>query len=214
MYVNSKSDSILELGTQDHPYRTIKAAFAELVNHYSNKNASVTIYLAEDQVFYIEDGTSYILNMTNVSITSYSENSEISNRAKLIPTQVSQPIYSKKAMLTLLSNEEIKLDDIIGQGKYTDSENLALNTIQATILVLRSNLNIDKIDFEREYIDYGKDTILLYPVYLQDKTIRLTNSDINVTGIIMNSADPFNGFFENITIDAYGLKDGFSFDIQ
>ena len=214
IYVNSRSDSLLELGTLDHPYRTTKAAFTELVNHFSNHNASVTIYLAEEQTFYIEDGTTFILNITNVSITSYSVDSKTSNKAKLIPTQIFQSTHSKKTMLNLLSNANMKLEDKINQGIYSDSENLALNTNQATILVLRSNLHIDKIDFEREYIDYGKETLLFNPVYLQDKTFELTNSDINVTGIILNSVDPLHGHFENIIIDSYALRDGFIFNIE
>ena len=214
IYVNSRSDSLLELGTLDHPYRTTKAAFIELVNHFSNHNASVTIYLAEEQTFYIEDGTTFILNITNVSITSYSVDSKTSNKAKLIPTQIFQSTHSKKTMLNLLSNANMKLEDKINQGIYSDSENLALNTNQATILVLRSNLHIDKIDFEREYIDYGEETLLFNPVYLQDKTFKLTNSDINVTGIILNSVDPLHGHFENIIIDSYALRDGFIFNIE
>ena len=46
---------------------------------------------------------------------------------------------------------------------------------------------------------------------MQDKLIQITNVDINVTGIIANGIDPFNGLFENITIDAYGLQRGMEF---
>ena len=159
----------------------------------------------------MEDATNYILNITNVTITSYSESSNALGKATIVPTKIPQPNRSKKAAFSLLVYTDLNFDEVIHEGVYSESENTNLETIQATIFVLRSNVYIDNIDFEREPVDYYEPTLLVQLVYQQDKIIQMTNIDMNITGTIMNSADPFNGVFENITIDSHGLRDGFSF---
>ena len=67
MYVNKLSPSLIELGTRIHPYRSLKSVFFELLVQYSNKDILVTIYIAEGQRHYLEDGWNYILNITNLT---------------------------------------------------------------------------------------------------------------------------------------------------
>ena len=129
IYVNSQSTSLIELGTRNHPYRSIKSAFSEIFNHYSNRDNSVIIYLAEGQRYYMEDATNYILNITNVTITSYSESLSASGRATIIPTKIPQPNRSKKAAFSLLVYTDLNFDEVIHEGVYSESENTNLETI-------------------------------------------------------------------------------------
>ena len=39
----------------------------------------------------------------------------------------------------------------------------------------------------------------------------MTNIDFNITGTISNGVDPFNGYFENVTINDYALQGGMEF---
>ena len=210
-YVDVYSESLIELGTRQYPYKSIRTLFVELINHHSNQDKSVTIYLKENQKHYMEDGTNYILNITNVTITTYTDEQAILFKAKFIPTGISQSALSQKTAFSLLSNTSLKLDDIITEGGYTESENSQLNNNRVTLYTVRSNTYIDNIDVQRDSSDIDKSTIFLYIVYLQDKIIQMTNMDINITGTIANGIDPFNGFFENITIDAYALRRGMEF---
>ena len=208
MYVDPGSKSILELGTRLHPYKSLQPAFVELLNHYSNRNTSVMIYLKENSKLYLQDGTNHILNITNVTITSYSDTSDVPSRATIVPTQIPQPTTGR-TVLHLLNNYDLKLDEVIAEGNYTDSEILLLDNSQVTFQILRSSVLIDNVNVERQPIDLLKNTLLINLIYLQDKVMSMTNMDINITGTLMNSADPFNGLFEHITIDAYGLLSGF-----
>ena len=185
--------------------------FVELLNYHSNQDKSVNIYLKENQKHYIEDSTNYIMNITNVTITTYTNEQTILLKAKLIPTRIAQSVENQKTAFSLLSNTSLMLDEVIAEGGYTDSENSQLSIGQVTLFTLRSNTYIDNIDVERDPIDIDQSTVFLYVAYLQDKIIQITNVDINVTGIIANGIDPFNGLFENITIDAYGLQRGMEF---
>ena len=166
------------------------------------------IYLKENSRLYLEDGTNHFMNITNVTISSYSDVSDISNRATIVPTFISQQITGK-TVLHLLNNFDLRLEEAITEGNYTDSEISLLNTAQVTFQILRSNVYFDNINIERESVDLHKSTLLINLIYLQDKIISMTNININITGTLMNSGDPFNGFFENLTIDAYGMSSGF-----
>ena len=186
----------------------MKSAFVELANHHSNKDKSVLIYLKENNRLYLEDGTNYIMNITNVTILSYSDNSDLLSRATIVPTEIPQ-LNTSKTVLHLLTNFDLRLDEVIAEGNYTESEITRLDTAQVTFQILRSNVYIDNVNIEREPIDLEKNTLLINLIYLQDMNMSMTNMDINITGTLMMSDDPLNGFFENITIDAYGLRNGF-----
>ena len=211
LYVDIYSESPIELGTKQYPYKSAKALFIELLNYHSNQDKSVAIYLKENQNHYIEDGTSFVLNITNVTITTYSNEDTAIFRAKLIPTRIIQSAENYKTAFSLLANTTLMLDEVVTEGGYTEAEQFALNSGAITIFTLRSNTYIDNLDVERDPIDLGQSTIFLYVAYLQDKTLQVTNVDINVTGIIANGIDPFNGLFENMTIDGYGLQRGMEF---
>ena len=42
-YVNPDSDSIIELGTIDHPYKKISYAFVEILNDHSHTDRNLTV---------------------------------------------------------------------------------------------------------------------------------------------------------------------------
>ena len=210
-YVDVYSESIIELGTRQYPYKSVSALFVELLNYHSNQDKSVVIYLKESQNHYMEDGANYIMNITNVTITTYTDEQAILFKAKLIPTRISQSAENKKTSFSLLSNFSLKLDEVISEGGYTETESSQLNDDQVTLYILRSSVYIDNIDVERDSGDFDLSSIFVYLIFLQDNTIQMTNMDINITGNIANGIDPFNGFFENMTIDTYGLRGGLEF---
>ena len=156
------SESPIELGTREYPYKSAKALFVELLNYHSNQDKSVAIYFKENQNHYIEDGTSFILNITNVTITTYSEEDSNLFRAKLIPTRVAQSAENKKTAFSLLAYTDLMFDEVVTEGGYTESERSQLNIGAITLFTLRSNTYIDNIDVERHPIDIDQSTIFLY----------------------------------------------------
>ena len=52
----------------------MRAVMSEILNHHSNQDKDIDIFVKEMTQVYIEDGTNFIINITNVRITSYSEN--------------------------------------------------------------------------------------------------------------------------------------------
>ena len=153
------------------------------------------------------------MNITNVTITSYS-NQSIVTRPKIIPTQIPQSAENKRTFFSILLNIDLKLEEVIAQGGFTNSEILPLSNDMVTFYILRSNTYIDGIDFEREIVDYELAATLFHIIYLQDKIMHISNSVINVTGTVAISSEPLNGLFENVTIDTYGLREGIDFSIS
>ena len=208
------SESILELGTKQHPYKSIKAVFVELLNFHSNQDKSIFIYINGNQSYYIQDGTNFIMNITNVTINAYSDQSDIMTRPMLIPTVIPQSAQSKRTVFSILNDTNLKLDKVIAEGGYTESEILSLSDSLVTFFIVRSSICIDSINFERGVFNYEIEAKLFHIIYLQDKMMQISNSMINVTGTLALSSEPLNGHFENITIDTYGLQEGFDFAIS
>ena len=157
----------------------------------------------------MEDGTNYVLNITNFTMTTYTDQFSITSKAKVIPTMIPQLVDNKRTAFSLLNDTDLKLNEKISEGGYTETEVFQLSSTQITLFSLRSNTFIDNIDIEREAIDTSLATTFLQTIYLQDKMIKMSNIDVNITGKIFATIDPFNGHFENITLDAYRIYRGF-----
>ena len=71
-YVDPDSSEIIELGTKKYPYKNIALVFIEILNFHSNSNRSISIFLKEFTTSYVMQAKNYIINMTSVSIDSYS----------------------------------------------------------------------------------------------------------------------------------------------
>ena len=52
------------------------------------------------------------------------------------------------------------------------------------------------------------------PIYIQQKSINLTNIDIQLTGYIMRSIDPLSLYVTNMFIDFYAMMGGFHLNIE
>ena len=139
------------------------------------------MYIKESNRLYLEDGTVNLMNITNVTISSYSDNLGVPDRATIVPTQIPQTITGKTA-LHILNDFDFKLDEVIAEGNYTDPEISLLNNSLLTFQILRSNVYFDNVNIEREPRDLDKGTLLINLIYLQDKVISMTNMDINITG--------------------------------
>ena len=54
----------------------------------------------------------------------------------------------------------------------------------------------------------------MYPIYMQHRLMKITNTDFNVTGVVSITIDPIAFHMENVVIDNYALSTAFSFDTQ
>lgn len=89
-YIDSSSAQLMEFGTIDYPYKTLKPVFIEVLNHLSNQQVDIKINLKQNTQYYLEDDVSYLINISSVTFDSYSDNGTVDSRAKIIPTRMQQ----------------------------------------------------------------------------------------------------------------------------
>ncbi|CAI2370232.1 unnamed protein product [Moneuplotes crassus] len=200
-YVDPLSTEILELGTREHPYRTMKAVSSEILTFLSHREVNVTINVKD---VYLEDYTLFALNMTGLTIKSHPGYTEASRKALIIPTEFTQVGISKKARLHLLNTADLPVENVLNAGNFMDSERLQILR-RATIVFARTEIKFDSIDLYREEEDYNKGITFSRAIYLQDRTLTFSDMKINITGTFFETSDPFNIVIRNIEFDTYSM---------
>jgi len=210
-YIDPSSSKILELGTLEFPYTSAQPVFSEILNEHSHKDVSITVYLKEDEVVYIQDDTSYILNITNVTVTSYSTVSSSASKATIYPTRIAQIEKSAKSAFHIMNNMTLKLDVVVAAGIFTTLEIKTLSIGETTFLVGRSSFRVENINLFRDVIDVKRGTFFVRGSYLQEKWIIMKDINVNITGGIFYTADPASGHFENFYVDTFKMRQGIRF---
>jgi hypothetical protein len=164
---------MLELGTQQYPYRSFKSVSSEILNLLSYHDINITIYIKEGTTIYIEDDTTYFLVIGSVIITSYSSTSSSPTRALLIPTIIPQHGICQKTAFHLLSHTDLLISEKILMKNYSDAELGELRTDKVTFKIAETSFSLINVDVYREEIDYNKDSIFLFPIYLQNRDVTI-----------------------------------------
>jgi hypothetical protein len=159
---------MLELGTLEYPYRTMKSATSEILNLFSNTNLEATIYTYSS---YIEDGMNVFINMTNISFKSHPDVTTNGRRSILTFTQIAQHDISERALFHLLTTTDMPVQDMLNNGLIPEAEQeLALSNDGSSIVAVRTGISFEDIDLYREEIDNGQDITLLNAIYLRHLT--------------------------------------------
>ena len=82
-YVNPLSESVVELGTQTHPYKDIESAIIEILNFHSHSERTIKVYVMEGSTVFI-NSPAYFVNITHVQIESYSNRNTVAGMARMI----------------------------------------------------------------------------------------------------------------------------------
>jgi hypothetical protein len=159
---------MLELGTLEYPYRTMKSATSEILSLFSNSNLEATIYTYSA---YVEDGMNVFINMTNVSFKSHPDVTSTGGRSILTFTQIAQHDISERALFHLLTSIDFPVQDMLDNGLIPETEQkLALSNDGSSLVAVRTGIRFEDIDLYREVIDSGQDITLLNAIYLQHLT--------------------------------------------
>jgi hypothetical protein len=126
-YVDPDSEEFIELGTKKYPFRTFKSVSSEILNNLSNSNVQIMLYLKEERKVYIEDDTTFFINMTSISIASYSDASETPGKATLVPTTIEQIGIGKRALFHILQHTDLMLDNALTEGKLGATNEITIN---------------------------------------------------------------------------------------
>lgn len=188
----------------------------EVLNFHSHSERNITIYVKEKTDNYLMIGNSYIVNVTQVTILSYSEKSEASpSMATVIGIEWGELSYSKETSLHLLSYLTLKAtENFYNWESISDQEKQDVNTTHFIFMIARSSFKMHNINLKTEYEDDSKNVYFFYPNYLQQKMITLTSLNINIAGTILVTYDPLSLYVENVSVDYYQNKGGISLQIK
>ena len=208
-YVDPTSTAVIELGTLQYPFKSLGFVFVELLNFHANTERTINVYLKENTKNYIDLSFNYIINMTMVTISSYSITSRTPSKAIIVAGEVNDPTqgnitayYSNTTVFNILLNTKLNKDKQLFSSLLLSSTELSYLSRQTqVVMVHKSNFTIDNIVLNSTFNDINSKYVFIFLIYLQNRNFRMTNVDTQTSGAIIYTSDPLNVFLENINID-------------
>ena len=210
-YVNPNSDDVVEFGTFDHPYKSLGYVFVEILNYHSHNDRNITVSVMENTTNYIMAESSYIVNVTKVTIKPYSKDLSIEpNRAIIVAIDNGVLSDTKGTSLNILSNYDLNMDEMITNNPgITSSEKDQITLSRYIFCIIRSEFTFDNIDIYSNHSDYNVNYLFFLFIYIQNRLVTLTNMHSEISGTILLTHDPIVMHIENIDVDFYKSKGGF-----
>ena len=208
-YVDPTSIELIELGTLQYPFKSLGFVFVELLNFHANTARTINVHLKENTQNYIDLSFNYIINITTVTISSYSTTSSTPSKATIVAGEINDPTqtnitayYSNTTMLNILLSTKLnKNKQIFSNSLLRSTEFKYLSQQSQVIIVHRSNFTIDNIVLNSTFNDINSKYMFFFAVFLQNRNFKMTNIDTRTSGGILLSYDPMNLFLENIDVD-------------
>ena len=151
-----------------------------------------------------------------MTIDTYSDNSTSSERAKIIAIDSDSVdiVYVMPTIFNILQNTTLDIQQVLDQdSQLSESDKILVMTESAVIVCLSSNFYMNNIDLFSEYddeTDYIYYFRLINPMY---KSIKISNSYINVSGMILYADEQVEATLENLIFDLYRTQAGVFFDM-
>jgi hypothetical protein len=203
-YIDPNSDSVVELGTQAHPYKDLASVFLELENYHSNTDRNITIFLKEESNNYIGLNSSRILNITQVKLTTYPEN--IFTKRATITGVNSIAGYSDHVYPTLFHLIKTQTSDYlfkIFSQITSDREKFVITNTNSVIIIQRWNFIMDSLILKTEYQILDNDFTFLSPAFIESRYFNITNVDADVSGRFFHAYEPSMLNVLNSNFDVY-----------
>ncbi|CAI2373804.1 unnamed protein product [Moneuplotes crassus] len=172
-YVDPTSEEIMELGTKAYPYRTISPVFAEILKQHSHKDRKVSIFIKEGANVFIQDSTAFFINVTQVSVSTYNQNSISQGMATITTTDAIVEGLSKKAAFHLMKDLTLDIGSVVSAGNFSDAEVGSIGRGGDTFQCVRTSLEMSKI-VARRIAKTTTSGVLIYLLYLQRKEIKIS----------------------------------------
>ncbi|CAI2364488.1 unnamed protein product [Moneuplotes crassus] len=208
-FVNANSKSPVELGTKEHPYKDIEAAFSEIMNFHSHNQRNMTVYVMEKSTVFVNSVT-FFVNMSHVLIETYNENMlnlglarmvGIKNGSKIIP-----PAMPTK--FSILAHKQLNLEENIFQNDGFDSvEKSQISQISAVFKPYHCGLIIKNFMVTTDYDGKVAYHAFLEPYRVDSRVVAMIDCEIRIHGSVMKALTTvFNWHMENILIETQYLS--------
>ena len=214
-YVNPDSDSIIELGTVNHPYKQITYAMIEILNYHSHTVRNLTIYLMEYTRNELAIGTGKIINITNIDIKPYTLRSVNADKATIVGIDEANIATSQNTFFSIMKSYEQRFDDMVTNNVDIPEREKAKTILQTYLIIwYRSSISLQNLELTSEHESIQPDITFLYPVYLQYNSASFKDLHIRISGSVTRAYDPFFLYIENVDMDLYRNLAGFDMRIN
>ena len=210
-YINPDSEQTIELGTRLYPFKNVNLVFIDIFNRLSNTDTSVNIYVMENTYNYLPVDTIQFINITTVSIDSYSDyNIDDPDHALFIISDNEINSMTERTLFNIIqdttmnpldtsSMEQVEADEIVGSSSYV-------------IIVNRCNLSINNVDVYSQITSASLNVDFILPIHQFSNKVTLTNMHFQVKGsVYWNNIASSNLLVENATFDMYESTGGFMY---
>ena len=209
-YVDVDSDSIVELGTRDHPYKDLKSVFVEVLNLHTNTDRHVNVHVKENTINYMYTEHNYIISVANLTLTTYSDESNIAGKATVMAydTDQTQAVYTMPTKFNVMVNSDLYIDTKITD--IVDADDLPTVTQgDVLIMVYKSSITFENIDFKSDYTSIDTNIVCIKAEQIREYTVVMSNMDFSVSGTVFHSRDPPSIYLTDISVDFYRNQIGF-----
>ena len=208
-YVDPTSTAVIELGTLQYPFKSLGFVFVELLNFHANTARTINVYLKENTKNYVDLSFNYIINITTVTISSYSTTSSTPSKATIVAGEANNPTqanitayYSNTTVFNILLSTKLNTSKQIFSNSLLSSTELSYLSQKAqVVMVHRSNFTIENIVLNSTFSDINSQRMFFLAVYLQNRNFKMINIDSRISGWIVFTYDPMNLHLENIDVD-------------
>ena len=220
-YVDPTSTAVIELGTLQYPFKSLGFVFVELLNFHANTARTINVYLKETTKNYVDLSFNYTINITTVTISSYSTTSSTPSKATIVAGEANNPTqanitayYSNTTVFNILLSTKLNTSKQIFSNSLLSLTELSYLSQKAQVMIVhRSNFTIENIVLNSTFYNINSKYTFFFVVFLQNRNFRMANIDTRTSGGIVLSYDPMNLFLENIDIDYSNNNWGFSVSI-
>ncbi|CAI2361643.1 unnamed protein product [Moneuplotes crassus] len=200
-FVNANSESPVELGTQEHPYKDIESAMVEILNFHSHNPRNVTVNVMEATTVYANSAT-YIVNMTHVQIQAYNDADTEIGLARMVgiynSSKIVNPATPTKFNI-LVHKHELVNQMIFDNPEFDSDDKIGLQVVNAVFKPFHSGLLIKNFRITTDYDDPATAHAIFEPYRIDRRTVGMINCDMRMQGSVMRAmTTAFNWHMENI----------------
>ena len=161
---------------------------------------------------YIHLNMNYIVNITHVSISTYSDDASTAPSAATITgIDTADIVSSPGTRFNILASFPMAIDEKLSvDNGFSDYELVSVFTYNTVISVIKSSFTIENIS-SRSYFSVAQSfwDAFICPLFVGDRQVTILNSDFMTSSWALQAPADFNLKVENVSVDFSYTYGGF-----
>lgn len=211
--MDPESEEILELGTREHPFKSLMVLFVEIFEFCNFEEFELDIFVKENSNLEVLMDKIYILRVKQVNLQIYTDDSAFFRNANITVTNGKDLSFNPTTRFTLLSDLEVNITKKLNTLNFSDREKTDLLFENGVFIIDSSGFKMKNFNILSIVSDPKTAPTLIRPIYMLENQIDIEDAKIEGTGSILYSRDHLNFRASNVEIDYYQMEKGFIFDL-